>query len=141
MRSLICSLFILATFLTTSCTPDTPVTPASNSVTIKYEMSCSAPILPAPSGLYNYVTYTKSDGNGTEERNVITSSPWSKTITLNVTQRPLGIVFSGQTFTGSNGTITSKIYVNNELKATRNSQISNSGSVYAGSWVTTYTMY
>ena len=140
MKKLFYSAIFLMVVLV-SCTPDNPATPSTGAVTIKYEMTCSAPILPAPSGLYNYVTYTNSDGNGTEERNVITSSPWSKTITLNVTQRPLGIVFSGQTFTGSNGTITSKIYVNNELKATRNSQISNSGSVYAGSWVTTYTMY
>ena len=124
-----------------SCTPGNPATPSTGAVTIKYEMICSAPILPAPAGLYNYITYTNSDGNGTEERNIITSSPWSKTVTLNVAQRPLGIGFSGQTYTGSNGTITSNIYINNVLKDTRSYQINNSGSVYQGFWINTYTLY
>jgi len=146
MKSTLRSCLVLSSLviLTASCKKNSNSSNSNNTsgaVSIKYEMVCSAPIQAAPAGLYNYVTYTNSDANGTEERNVINSTNWSKTITLNVTQRPIGIGFSGQTYTGSSGTITSRIYINNELKDEYSSDIFNSGSIFQGFWSNTYILY
>jgi hypothetical protein len=113
----------------------------NSSTTIKYEVVTTANIKTPPSGLYSYVQYFGSDGNSKEERNVMTSKTWTKSITLNITNRPVGIGFSGQIWTSGPGSITSRVYVNNELRDTRTSQINNSGSVYAGFWANTYTLY
>ena len=113
----------------------------NSSTTIKYEVVTTANISTPPSSLYSYVTYTGSDGNGKEERNVMTSRTWAKTITLNVSTRPIGIGFSGQVWTTGPGSITSRVYINNELRETKTFQIVDGGTVFNGYWVNNYVLY
>jgi hypothetical protein len=113
----------------------------NSSTVIKYEVISTANIATPPSGIYSYVLYTGSDGNAKEERNVMNSKTWSKTITFSIPDRPIGIGFSGQIWTSGPGTITSRIYINNVLRDTRINQIVNSGSFYGAFWGNTYTLY
>lgn len=132
---------LLGGILFGGCQKDNNNNGSNSTTTIKYEVVSTANIKTPPSGLYSYVQYIGNDGNSKEERNVMTSKTWTKTITLNIPNRPIGIGFSGQIWTTSAGSITSRVYINNELRDTRTYQINNSGSVYAGFWANTYVLY
>jgi predicted small secreted protein len=114
---------LLAAFALTSCKKNSS-TDVSTDVTIKYEVVTSSPMItPTPSGgvvlAGPNITYVNGTGNPEFSGDLSGSSTWTKTVTLTNSTRPLPLqLISGSAlYFNTAGSVTGKIYVNGELKA------------------------
>ncbi len=101
---------------------------------IKYEVISGAPFaIDSSLGLNTslYINFTNATGQvETERLQLVGTSTFTREITLTSTQRPISIYFTLSGLTSSLGTGTSiaNIYMNGELKASQNMQITPLGN-------------
>lgn len=103
--------------------------PKTSSFTVKYEVTCSASVVPSTNGYL--VGYTNEIGQSQVEY-IKSGSSWLKELTVTATQRPLQMIFElGGTVLSAPGTIVIKMYINNQLKASSTGSTSVAGGIVA----------
>ncbi len=137
-------LFIIAIF--SSCSSGTSAGGQVNpngSVTVKYEIILSSPLIPitptapTPQILYNNSTAQREFANDFNYG----SSTWTKTFNLTASRPCLASLTCNGLYMNTSGTVTANIYINGVVKATQTNPTQGSSGIYGAIVELNYAIY